>query len=65
MWYQTECAAAYSRKQEWGNALRHCHQIDKVSVLFYLSVLWCELNCLTCTYISLTLLHIHECICLH
>ncbi|XP_067944638.1 N-alpha-acetyltransferase 15, NatA auxiliary subunit-like [Watersipora subatra] len=29
MWYQTECAGAYARKQEWGNALRQCHQIDK------------------------------------
>ncbi|KAF6019761.1 NAA15 [Bugula neritina] len=29
MWFQTECAAAYSRRQQWGDALRHCHQVDK------------------------------------
>ena len=38
MWYQTECAGAYARKQEWGNALRQCHQIDKVPAAFVISM---------------------------
>jgi len=30
MWYQTESAAAHVRRAEWGEALRKCHEIDKV-----------------------------------
>lgn len=31
MWFQTECALAYQRQQKWGDALKKCHEIDRVS----------------------------------
>lgn len=30
MWFQTECAAAYQRLGKWGEALKKCHEIDRV-----------------------------------
>ena len=31
MWFQLECAAAYQRMEKYGEALKKCHQVDKVS----------------------------------
>ena len=31
MWYQTECASAYKSMGRWGEALKKCHEIDRVS----------------------------------
>lgn len=33
MWYQTECALAYHRMGKWGEALKKCHEIDRVNIL--------------------------------
>lgn len=30
MWFQTECAAAYQRLGKWGDALKKCHEVDRV-----------------------------------
>ena len=32
MWFQVECAAAYQRLGKWGEALKKCHEIDRVSI---------------------------------
>ena len=32
MWFQVECAAAYQRLGKWGEALKKCHEIDRVSM---------------------------------
>ena len=31
MWFQIESAAAYQRMGKWGDALKKCHEIDRVS----------------------------------
>ena len=31
MWFQTECAFAYKRLGKYGEALKKCHEIDRVS----------------------------------
>uniref|UniRef100_A0A4X2KSY2 N-alpha-acetyltransferase 16, NatA auxiliary subunit n=1 Tax=Vombatus ursinus TaxID=29139 RepID=A0A4X2KSY2_VOMUR len=31
MWYQTECASAYQRLGKYGEALKKCHEIERVS----------------------------------
>lgn len=31
MWFQTESAAAYQRMKKYGEALKKCHEIDRVS----------------------------------
>lgn len=31
MWFQTECALAYQRLGKWGDSLKKCHEIDRVS----------------------------------
>ena len=31
MWFQTECALAHKRTRDIGEALKKCHQIDRVS----------------------------------
>lgn len=33
MWFQTECALAYQRLGKWGDALKKCHEVDRVSIL--------------------------------
>lgn len=33
MWFQTEAAAAYQRQQQWGEALKKAHEVDRVCVL--------------------------------
>lgn len=30
MWFQTECAQAYFRLSQYGDALRKCHEVDRV-----------------------------------
>ena len=30
MWFQTECASAYQRLGRLGEALKKCHEIDRV-----------------------------------
>lgn len=30
MWFQTECALAYQRLEKWGDALKKCHEVDRV-----------------------------------
>lgn len=32
MWFQTECAQAYFRLGQYGDALRKCHEVDRVSL---------------------------------
>lgn len=34
MWFQTEAAAAYQRQQQWGEALKKAHEVDRVSLPF-------------------------------
>ncbi|CAH1394311.1 unnamed protein product [Nezara viridula] len=29
MWFQTECALAYKRLENWGEALKKCHEVDR------------------------------------
>lgn len=29
MWFQTECALAYQRMNQWGDALKKCHEIER------------------------------------
>ena len=45
MWFQTECAQAYHRLGQYGDALRKCHEVDRVRkgslVLGYLCVCVC------------------------
>lgn len=31
MWFQTECALAYQRLEQYGDALKKCHEVDRVS----------------------------------
>lgn len=35
MWFQTECALAYQRLEKFGEALKKCHEIDRVSMLSF------------------------------
>lgn len=35
MWFQTECAQAYHRLGQYGDALRKCHEVDRVRFLLY------------------------------
>lgn len=30
MWFQTEAAEAYKRMGKWGEALKKCHEVDRV-----------------------------------
>lgn len=32
MWFQTECAVAFQRQAKWGEALKKCHEIDRVRI---------------------------------
>ncbi len=36
MWFQTECAAAYQRLGKLGDALKKCHEIERVSGYYML-----------------------------
>lgn len=33
MWFQTEAAAAYQRLEQWGEALKKAHEVDRVSLV--------------------------------
>ena len=33
MWFQTECALAYQRTEQWGEALKKCHEVDRVRAM--------------------------------
>ena len=35
MWFQTECIGAYKSLNKWGEALKKCHEIDRVSNMEY------------------------------
>lgn len=45
MWFQTECALAYQRLRRWGDALKKCHEIDRVSFSSVLSFGFPEFSC--------------------
>ena len=34
MWFQTECAGAFQRKGLFGEALKKCHEVERVRVFF-------------------------------
>lgn len=34
MWFQTECALAFQRLGKYGEALKKCHEVDRVTVVF-------------------------------
>lgn len=36
MWFQTECAVAYQRMGKWGEALKKCHEVERVRHSFFL-----------------------------
>ena len=36
MWFQTECALAYKAMNRFGEALKKCHEIERVSLNNYL-----------------------------
>ena len=38
MWFQTECAAAYQKSGRYGEALKKCHEIDRVSTQYNTAV---------------------------
>lgn len=40
MWFQTECALAYQRLEKWGDALKKCHEVDRVSTLSSFSLMY-------------------------
>ncbi len=38
MWFQTECALAYKSMNKYGEALKKCHEIERVSRLCFSSI---------------------------
>lgn len=34
MWFQTECAQAYKAMNKFGEALKKCHEIERVSTIY-------------------------------
>lgn len=34
MWFQTECAQAYKAMNKFGEALKKCHEIERVSTTY-------------------------------
>ena len=32
MWFQTECASAYQRLGQFGEALKKCHEVERVRI---------------------------------
>lgn len=36
MWFQTECALAYQRLGKYGEALKKCHEIDRVCISIHI-----------------------------
>lgn len=43
MWFQTECAKAYYRLTQYGDSLRKCHEVDRVSFIII------NINCGVCS----------------
>lgn len=41
MWFQTECALAYQRLEKYGDALKKCHEVDRVISFFLLQIFQC------------------------
>lgn len=41
MWFQTECALAYQRLGKWGESLKKCHEVDRVSINLFKKKLYC------------------------
>lgn len=37
MWYELECAKAYYRLGQYGEALKKCHQIERVCFTFFIN----------------------------
>lgn len=35
MWFQTECALAYKSMNKFGEALKKCHEIERVSFPYH------------------------------
>lgn len=35
MWFQTECAKAFRRLGQFGEALKKCHEVDRVYCIFW------------------------------
>lgn len=38
MWFQTECALAYQRLGKWGESLKKCHEVDRVSINLFKTI---------------------------
>ena len=32
MWFQTECAGAYQRREQFGESLKKCHEVERVNI---------------------------------
>jgi len=41
MWFQTECALAYQRLEKYGDALKKCHEVDRVILPFLPHIFQC------------------------
>ncbi|KAF0287181.1 N-alpha-acetyltransferase 16, NatA auxiliary subunit [Amphibalanus amphitrite] len=48
MWYLTETARAYQRLGRWGDALKKCHEVDRVSLSSRQMAAWIQSCCLEC-----------------
>lgn len=33
MWFETECANSYFRQEKYGEALKKCHQVERVNLI--------------------------------
>jgi len=53
MWFQTETAAAYQRLGKWGDALKKCHEVDRVSCSWTLS-------CIAVSYLMFNYFHYQD-----
>ncbi len=59
MWFQTECALAYKSMNKYGEALKKCHEIERVSRLCFFNILWCLCVAFTSSsdYFLITFVH--------
>ena len=39
MWFQTECAGAYQRREQYGESLKKCHEVERVNNFLLLILL--------------------------
>lgn len=51
MWIQTEAANAYKRLGKYGEALKKCHEVDRVSCMYII-----HLKCTSCNLLIIILL---------